>query len=586
MKKNLHCSLKKLCATKIQEALNDLWPSSALSLEDIYHSLTTAPQDDMGHISFPTFPLARALKMGPPQIAQKLSEKIQESNDFQELRPAGPYLNFFLKKEDLGVVLSSINTGKYFETELALLAPKTMVEFSQPNTHKILHVGHMRNMCLGNSIVQLLKYSNTSVIPVNYLGDMGTHVAKTLWYMLKNPESKPVEGQEKGEWLGELYTLAHNQLEDELGSDKEEQNRKELTSILKNLEDQNSEESKLWLETRSWSLELMNHVYTWANIRFENWFYESQLDAPSIELALELYEKGILEKSEGAIGIDFKKEKLGYLLMVKKDGTGLYATKDIELAKQKFEKFQINQSIYVVDNRQSLHFKQVFRLLEEMGFEEAKNCIHIPYEMVELPDGAMSSRKGNIIPLMDLVDKMQKTIIEKYLERYRGEWTDEEILETAKMVANGAIKYGMLRIDNNRKIVFDMDKWLQLDGETGPYLQYVHARIVSLLEKNQYNADEKINWETLTNKEETSLLVKLTQFNNVVEIAAEKFQTIHVCKYLYELGKLFNSFYAACPVKTEEDAETKKARLALSQAVKMVISKGLELLGIPAPLKM
>ena len=190
------------------------------------------------------------------------------------------------------------------------------------------------------------------------------------------------------------------------------------------------------------------------------------MDSPSVDLIKKYFAEGKLTKDQGAIGMDLSEDKLGFCLLLKSDGNGLYATKDVLLAQEKFKEFDIQKNLYIVDVRQSLHFKQVFKVLEKVGFEESKSCHHIDYEFVEVPDGAMSSRKGNIVPLMDLIKNMENTITKNYLEKYRGDWSDEEISSTAKDIANGAIKYGMVRMDNNRKIVFEMDEWLKLDGES------------------------------------------------------------------------------------------------------------------------
>ena len=271
----------------------------------------------------------------------------------------------------------------------------------------------------------------------------------------------------KGGWLGALYSKAHLTLEDQRGTDKEESNRTELTKILKEIESGSGEYFDLWKETREWSLELMNKVYSWAGVKFDRWYFESEMDSPSVEMMKKLYEEGKLIESEGAIGMDLSDDKLGFCLLLKSDGNGLYSTKDVMLAQHKFEEFDIQQNFYVVDVRQSLHFKQVFKVLEKIGFEQHQNCHHIEYDFVETPGGAMSSRKGNIIPLIDLVNQMESMVKENYLEKYRGDWSDEEINETASKIANGAIKYGMVRMDSNRKIVFDMNEWLKIDGESG-----------------------------------------------------------------------------------------------------------------------
>ena len=555
-----------------------------MSAPEVYKLLTPPPKEDMGHIAFACFPLAKALRKGPPQIAKELSETLEEHELVEKIVPMGPYLNFFLKISKIGPLISNaVVSEEFFKTALVSESKKTMIEYSQPNTHKVLHVGHMRNLCLGNSLARIYKYAGHEVITATYPGDVGTHVAKCLWYLNKNKLQAPEH--DKGQWLGEIYTKANNLLEDQLGTDQEEENRKELTEILKQLHDGNGPYYELWQETRQWSLSLMNKAYDWAGVEFDRWFYESEMDAPSVALIKDYQSKGLFKEDQGAIGVDLSEYKLGFCILLKSDGTGLYSTKDVLLAKRKFEEFKIEKNIYVVDDRQSHHFKQVFKVLELMGFEQAKDCHHLQYNVVELPDGAMSSRKGNIVPLMELIHHMEKKIKDDYLQKYKGIWTDQEIEQTADVIANGAIKYGMIRIDNIRKIVFDLDEWLKLDGETGPYLQYVHARIASLCKKLEFDSDSKVEWGALEKPQEINLLLKLNTFNNIVEQSCLGLKPSTLCTYLFELGKLFNSFYAECPIGSAP-SPLKETRLLLAHITGLTMKKGLELLGIEAPERM
>jgi arginyl-tRNA synthetase len=583
MKKN---TIEHHISSVLLQAQSQAFPESDITREQIASALGAPPDLKMGHMAFACFPLAKVARMAPPMIATKLAEHINTDDIISEVITAGPYLNFKIKSTALGTkVIESILSGDTFSDTLTEKPVKMMVEYSQPNTHKVLHVGHMRNLCLGNAVVRLNQYAGHEVLPVTYPGDVGTHVAKCLWYLKYKYDGEMPE-ENKGAWLGDMYVKANDLLESERDTPAEDENRKQLTSILKELHDGKGEFYDLWQETRQWSLTLMKSAYSWANVEFDRWFFESEVDAPSVSYAKELLDKKFLVEDQGAIGMDLKDDKLGFCILIKSDGTGLYSTKDVELARVKFEEFGIEKNIYVVDNRQSFHFKQVFKVLEKVGFEQAKDCFHLQYDVVELPDGAMSSRKGNIIPLMDLIAQMEQTITTNYLEKYRGQWSDEEIAQTATDIANGAIKYGMIRMDNNRKIVFDLDEWLKLDGETGPYLQYVHARICSLFDKLSGELTSEPDWNLLEQPEEIALMIKLMNFNQVMLQSAEQLKTVSACSYLYELAKLFNSFYTACPIGKADTPELGATRLALSNAVRLSIKKGLELLGIPAPTRM
>lgn len=559
-----------------------------LSQREIFDLLVEPPDSEMGDLAFGVFPLAKALRKGPPMIAKDLAAAfVTAPLDplVQSVEAVGPYLNFKLSPKVIGdMLLTPIRSGEFFKTKLLENTEKTMVEFCQPNTHKELHVGHMRNACLGDSIVRLMRYAGYETISSTFPGDVGTHVAKCLWY-LKYHNTEPEPTTQKGEWLGRMYSKGNIKLEDELGTPNEAKNREQLTMILKQLEAKSGEFFELWKITRQWSIELMDQAYAWAGIKFDQWYWESEMDTPSVEYVKQLYKEGKLVLSEGAIGMDLSADNLGFCLMLKSDGTGLYATKDIELARRKFQDFAIQKSLYVVDMRQNLHFQQVFKALDHLGFEQAKNCIHLQYNYVELPDGAMSSRKGNIVPLMTLVNSMQDMIKTKYLERFKDEWSAEEINKIAAQVAQGAIKYGMVRIDPNKKIVFQLDEWLQLDGDSGPFIQYSAARIQSVIRKfGPVTATP--DWSLLTHPQERKLLQQILHFHHIAILAAQNYKPSLMTTYLFELAKRFNGFYHDCSIGQAETEALKQTRLALSESVLAILRQGLELLGIPTPERM
>jgi arginyl-tRNA synthetase len=537
----------------------------------------------VGDVAFPLFIVAKEAKTNPAMAAKALDEKISTLPDFVTKKlVAGPYLNFFYDFNKIGMrLIPAITSGAQFKLKLSEHMPKTMIEYSQPNTHKELHVGHMRNLCYGDALIRLHRYAGFDIIASTFPGDVGTHVAKCLWYFKFHYKGE-VPKTKKGAWLGTLYTAGHNLLEDQRGTEEEATNREQLTMILKQLEQKSGEFYELWKETRQWSIDLMNEVYAWAGVKFDVWYWESEVDSDSVKLVKDYQNKGLFKEDQGAVGVDLEPYKLGFCMLLKSDGNGLYATKDIELARRKFQDYKIEKSLYVVDKRQEHHFKQVFKVLELMGFENAKKCQHLQYDFVELPDGAMSSRKGNIVPLQSLVENMVKMIKEQYLKRYENEWSAEEIEKTAQIVAKGAIKYGMTRIDPAKKIVFDMKEWLKLDGESGPYIQYAYARINSMLNKLGAPSSETIHAETMQEKE---LVAVLMNFHHVVQQAVEQYKPSFVTAYLYDLSRAYNSFYAECPVGSASEP-VRSSRLMLSKATAETLKKGLELLGIEAPERM
>ena len=358
------------------------------------------PRWDMGHLSLACFQLAPALKTSPAQVAKDLAQTMQghleELSFIDQINPVGPYVNFFLKMETAApLLLGQIEKGDFFAPPQKQNLPPTMIEYFQPNTHKEVHVGHLRNLCLGQAMVELHRYQGHRVISSTYPGDSGTHVAKSVWFLEKKQPSRPSEGL--GHWLGEIYTAANKAIEDEKDPQKQRQNQKDLSAVLKEISEESGPSFELWKETREWSLDHIKEVCQWANVTFDHWYFESEIDLPSLDFVKKLYKKGLLIKDDGAIVMDLKEEKLGVCLLIKRDGNGLYATKDLELARRKFDDYGIEKNIYIVDKRQSFHFKQVFKTLEKIGYEQAQNCHHLEYEFVELPDGALSSRSGNII---------------------------------------------------------------------------------------------------------------------------------------------------------------------------------------------
>ncbi len=555
-----------------------------VSLYELAQVFSSPPEKEWGHWALSCFFLSKQLKKNPTEIAQQIANDFDGSQVFERVLSKGPYVNFFFQKEFLkNNLLNILKTGEAFKVS-AKETGSWLIEYSQPNTHKELHIGHTRNLCFGLALITLLKKRSFPVISCTFPGDMGTHVAKCLWY-LKYHNKEDFPAHQKGQWLGVIYTKAYQKFE----KDQTEENKKQLTEILQQLKNKAGEFYILWQKTRIWSKDLMGEVYEWAGAQFDHWYWESEVDEPSVEWVKELYQQKKLELSESAIGMDLGKS-LGFCLLLKSDGNGLYATKDLYLAKKKFEDHEPDKNIYIVDQRQETHFQQVFKVLENIGFKkQAEKSLHLKYNFVELKSGAMSSRVGNIIPIMKLIETMNDYIIETFLKKYEGEWSEEKIKNTAHIIAQGAIKYGMNEQDLNKKIVFDMKEWLKLDGRSGPYIQYAHARACSLLKKFDAFDEEKevnVNIRVLSVPEEWQLIVHLSWFSLTMEKSAWQMKTSTVCYYLFELAQKFSRFYQNCPIGTLEDEEQKNFRLFLVQVVRKVLEEGLSSLSIPAPEQM
>lgn len=459
---------------------------------------------------------------------------------------------------------------------------KILVEYSQPNTHKALHVGHLRNMVYGDTVCKLLAYAGNKVVRATFPGDMGTHIAKSIWYIQSRKLKIPA--QNEADWLGEVYAESDDHMKSLAGTPEEAKAKTEIGAVLRELQDERGPAYELYRTTREFSLQQMREVYEWLGIRFDVWFYESECDKPSRELVLKKFAEGFFAKSEGAIGLDLNPYGLGFAMFLKSDGNGLYLTKDLELIRRKFEDSHADRSIVVVDARQRLHFQQLFKTAELMGYPQAAKSVHLSYESVTTPDGKpCSSRNLNGIQLSQLRSTMEERVTRDYLERYRGEWADDDIQETAKIIALGALKYGFLKVDANVVIKFVMEDWLKLEGDTGPYLQYVHARCRSVLEKvGKPEQRARLVFEMPVEQE---LLVKLNEFNAVALVAAKNYRPSALAAYLFDLCRLFNRFYKECPIKTTS-GDQRDTRLALVEATAAILRHGLGLLGIQAPERM
>lgn len=555
-----------------------------------YQMLERPPEAQLGDYAFPCFRFAKSLQKKPPEIAQDLAKLLTEkgSDWLEKISTAGAFLNLVVNPGKLAAyLLPEINSDKYFNRlqRYWLKEPqKVMVEYSQPNTHKVFHVGHMRNVALGDSLGRIYEYCGFGTTFANYIGDEGAHIAKCLWYIQKNNLQAPE--QDKGRWLGDNYVKATHLLED-ASADEQEQYQQEISQVLREIESKSGKTYEYWRESREWSLADFEEIYQWTGARFDVCFYESEVSEDSQKIVDEYLDKGVFIEDDGAIGIDLKEEKLGFLILRKRDGNTTYATKDLALARLKFKDYQIDQSIYVVGSEQNLHFKQVFKTLEKMGFEQAKKCYHLSYGMVVLPEGKMSSRKGNVIPFHELKRRLGEEMA-KHLAKYEGEWNEQELAEANHKLSVGAIRYGMICSDPVKEIVFDIKDWLSFEGNTGPYLMYSYARTCSLLRKAEergFKADLQYV-DVLTTAEERELLRYMNDFNSVVLQSKEMNKPSILAHHLFDMCKVYNRFFNQVPVLRADEDSQRAARLALLQSFTKVLNQGLALLGITPPERM
>ena len=687
----------------------------------------------------------------------------------------------------LGQIIPLIlDKNNSYLSKLPLNGEKVMVEYSQPNTHKAFHVGHMRNVALGDCLVRLFEHCGYDTVASNYFGDEGAHVAKCVWLLQKQIDEEKLDLDNiektinnKGEWLGKKYAEAVTKLtlssytkfpypgvivakilsinkhpnadnaekkipknwnvvqveyidkdgnnqkstvicggtqynvgnlvayvpvgqkykdkiaikkdmkgvlsegvimgakevgvtlpalpkveevkddnkapENENENNEQQENKgkkgkkkkkkkqkkkkaapvkdqriylvdefypnakigdkltelgkydenqgdvvelwqkyiKEQQNVLKLIEEGDEKMVNLWMRTRKWSLDEFKNIYKWVGARFDHDFFESECSEDSRKLVDEYFEKGIFVESEGAKGIHLD-DGLGFCMLLKSNGSGLYATKDLSLAKKKFEQFNIDRSIYVVDATQSHHFQQVFATLKAMGYEQASKCYHLAYAFVRLSEGKMATRTGNVILFSDLVKLLAKEINQQFLDPLREKnktltdekWSEEELKESERAISAGAIRYGMLNHDNNKEIIFDLKKWTLSTGNTGPYLMYQYARINSIGRKVEFPSNIKIedlDYSVLENDIlGKQILFELSQFQKKVEAICEDKSPSQLCDYIYSISSLFSKWFSSPQnsIKNTKDDHLKAVRLQFCQAIAETLKVGLQLLGI------
>jgi|TARA_Y100000031_G_scaffold131749_1_gene152314 arginyl-tRNA synthetase len=566
------------------EYKNEAWDSS-----EITGLIEQPPNPELGDYALPCFSFSKTLRRSPAVIASELADKLQKhllpNAPFTHIQARGPYLNFTVSAVAVAeAVLPDIFHGNYFKEPSSLKREKVMIEYSQPNTHKGFHVGHLRNVALGDSLCRIYLYNGYDVVGANYIGDIGSHIAKCLWYLKNHNTEDPPENY-PGEWLGELYANAVRKLEAAEGQEKISF-QDELSQLLRKIDEKDEEIYQEWETTREWSLKDFHEIYEWLDVKFDHFFYESEVDEEGRKIVIEGEKNGIFKKSEGAIGIDLDEEGFGFFMLLKSDGNTLYSTKDLALARQKFDNFDVKRSIYVVGAEQTLHFKQVFATLKRMGYKQAEKCFHLPYALVMLPEGKMSSREGNVILFSQLRTKIIESIQSTHLEEHRKEWSRKELDETSQKIAVAAIKYGMLNQDSNKNIVFSMDDWLVSEGDTGTYLVYAYVRIRSIGRKISRKVSPDVDFSLLTHPNEKKLLRQLLDFNKTVFNAGEQFRPSLLARMLYEFSKDFSRAYNTCSVMHSETEHLKSARLLLFHCVAETLQQGLKLLGITPPERM
>ena len=523
-----------------------------------------------------------------PQRAQEIASAIAEivgtPKGFSRVEALNGYLNLYFSTAEYSsrVVNQVIELGKVFGKSEAN-NQRVMVEFSQPNTHKAFHVGHLRNVILGSTICNILESAGYEVVRANYIGDIGLHVIKWLWNYLNYHYGEQPD-QDKTRWMGDIYAEADRRLQEH--PEKET----EVRELFARWDKRDPDIVDLWKKTSQWSLEGFDQIYDLLGVHFDRIYLESEVEESGKELVEELVKRGIAEdeRPEGPVIVrlddllGLKKEKYRVLLVLRSDGTSLYSTKDLPLAILKFEEYDLDRSIYVIDVRQSFYLQQIYKTLEILGYPWAGDCYHLAYEIVNLPGNVtMSSRDGTVVLLEDLVREAKDRAFQ-IVEEKNPTLSTKEKEEISSSVALGALKYTMLARDNVKIVTFDWESALDFEGQAAPYIQYACVRANSILRRTGNPLPEPIIPSYDLHRTEIQLVDLISRIPGEIQRAAEELKPLHITNLAYSIARAFTDFYNQCPVLRAEP-EVRDFRLRLVAASRQAITNVLAILGIKAP---
>ena len=559
-----------------------------------------------GHLTLVVFPFLRMSKKSPEQTAQELGEYlVKKEPAVAEFNVIKGFLNLTVASGCWIDLLNEINAApEYGFTKATENSPLVMIEYSSPNTNKPLHLGHVRNNLLGYSLSKIMEANGNKVVKTNIVNDRGIHICKSMlaWQKWGNGITPEKAGKKGDHLIGDFYVLFSNKLKEETsaleaqGMTKEEAEAasplmREAREMLRKWEAGDPEIRSLWKMMNDWVYAGFDETYKMMGVNFDKIYYESETYLEGKSKVLEGLEKGIFYRREdGSVWANLTAEGLDEKLLLRADGTSVYMTQDIGTAKLRFDDYPINKMIYVVGNEQNYHFQVLSILLDKLGFEFGKGLVHFSYGMVELPEGKMKSREGTVVDADDLMEEMINTAreISQELGKLDG-LTPEEAEDIARMVGLGSLKYFILKVDPRKNMTFNPKESIDFNGNTGPFIQYTHARICSVLRKATEQgivlpAALPTNFE-LSEKEE-GLIQMLANFKAVVKEAGETYSPALIANYTYDLVKEYNQFYHDFSILHEADEQLKVFRLVLSANVAKIVKEGMGLLGIEVPERM
>jgi arginyl-tRNA synthetase len=542
----------------------------------------TPPRPDMGDIAFPMFPFARAFRKAPPAIAQEVVRRVSPPSQ-DRVEAAGPYVNVRLAPAPvIDDILRDVSTqADSYGKGQTLAGQRITLEFSCPNTNKPLHLGHLRNDAIGESLSHILLAAGASLRKVNLINDRGVHICKSmLAYRMFGGSSTPDSAGMKGDhFVGDFYVKYAQHAKDHPEADGE------VREMLRRWEEGDPETVALWKKMNSWVMSGIEQTYKRTGIVFDRVYFESDLYTLGRQEVLTGLEKGIFQRDpDGSVWIDLTDDGMEREVLLRSDGTSIYLTQDIGTAIQRSKDWPFNRMIYVVGSEQRHHFQVLFRVLARLGYPWAPNLYHLAYGMVNLPEGKMKSREGTVVDADDLLDELERLAAEEIRAKEREDDV-ADLSGTARDVALGALNYWLLQVTAGKDMTFDPRESISFNGNTGPYLQYTGARISSMLRKFEERREKYVGGTytpaALALPEEWEIAKSLAQFPEVVAAAANELNPSVVAAYLFELCKNFSRYYQDHPVLRNEDANLVVSRISLVRAALQVLRNGLSLLGIP-----
>ncbi|MDR2903447.1 MAG: arginine--tRNA ligase [Clostridiales bacterium] len=548
-----------------------------LEIDELYQMIELPAKAELGDFALPCFRFAKEMKKAPMAVAAELKEQIAKPAFIDQILPTGPYLNFFVSKTVFASeILNSVALEKEHYGRSHIGAGKTVIiDYSSPNIAKNFHVGHLRSTVIGRALYNLFEALGYHSYGINHLGDWGTQFGK-LMVAYKKWSNEDAVNQNGIDELNRIYVKFHDE------ADIDPTLNDEARAWFVKLQNNEEEAARLWRWFCELSLVQFNAIYDRLNVRFDSWngesFYNDKMDA----VVQELKEKDLLVESDGAMIVDLEAHKMPPCLILRRDGGTLYPTRDISAALYRKKKYGFHKCLYVTALDQSLHFAQWFKVIGLMGYEWEKELIHIPFGLVSLEEGTLSNRNGRVVLMNDILNESVKRIRER-IEEKNPDLPDKDAV--AEQVGIGAVVFNDLYNGRIKDVVFSWDKMLNTEGETGPYLQYTHARGCSVLDKAGSLSLENVDFSVLTDEAAFAAVKLIARFGDKIQEAADKLEPYILSRYLIDLAQAFNKFYHDFKILNTPQ-ETMRARLLLVQSVVTVLKSGLAILGIAAPNKM